>query len=120
GVVKQHQRLRQTLEERMSRRFLLGAERKMVAVKEAVTANGAFIHLADTQRQLVAQPRRIAQTFSPVDGPKNDGYLIGAFRARLFNGIQEGIDASVRQHLLPADVASFKEMAAAHVREVIP
>src|SRR5690606_29552875 len=50
----------------------------------------------------------------------NGGYLIGAFRARLFNGIQERIDASVRQHLLPADVSSFKEMAAAHVREIIP
>ena len=104
----------------MSCRFLLGAEREMVAVKEAVTADGAFIHLANTQRQLVVQPRRIAQTFAPVDGPENSGHLIGAFRAWLLNGIQEGIDASVRQHLLPADVASFKEMATAHVREVIP
>jgi len=104
----------------MNRCFLLGAEREMIAIEETVTADGAFIHLANTQRQLVVQPHRIAQAFAPVDGTENGGYLIGTFRARLLNCIQEGIDTSVRQHLLPADVPSFKEMATAHVREVIP
>src|SRR5690554_303336 len=104
----------------MGRCFLLGTEREMVAVKEAVTADRALIHLTDTQRQLVAQPRRIAQAFAPVDGPKNGGYLIGALGSRLLNGIQKVVDASVRQHLFPAGVASLKEMATAHVREVIP
>src|SRR5690606_38322231 len=87
GVVKQHQRLRQTLEEWMSRRFLLGTEREIVTVKEAVTADSAFIYLANTQRQLITQPRRIAQAFAPVNGPENGGNLIGAFRAWLLNGI---------------------------------
>ncbi len=69
----------------------------MVAVKEAVTADGAFIHLADTQRQLVAQRRAGSLKPSPrFYGTENGGHLIGAFRARLLNGIQEGTDASVK------------------------
>src|SRR5690606_41884045 len=95
GVVKQHQRLRQAFKERMSRIFLLGAEREMVAVKETVTADGALIHLANTQRQLVAQTRRIAQTFAPVAGSKSGSNLLCAFCSRLLNGIQAGIDASI-------------------------
>ena len=66
----------------MGRRFLLGAERETVAVKEAVTADRTLIHLADTQRQLIAQPRRIAQAFTPIDGPENSSNLFGAFRSR--------------------------------------
>ena len=96
----------------------------MVAVKEAVTADGAFIHLADTQRQLVAQSRRIAQAFAPVDGPENDGYLFLALRSRFLDSVQERINMPVWKHLFPRTIfltiAAFKEMAAAHVREIIP
>ena len=84
-VIEEHQRLGQTFQKRMGRRFLLGAQCKVVTVEQPVAAEGAFIHLANTQRQLVAQTRRIAQTFAPVDGSKNGGNLICVFRSRLLS-----------------------------------
>ena len=104
----------------MGRRFLLGAQCKVVTVEQPVAAEGAFIHLADPKRQLIAQPCRITQPFTPVNGPENSGNLFGALRAGLLNGIQERIDASVRQHLFPSNIATLEEMAATHVGKVVP
>src|SRR5262249_37299542 len=115
--VHKSQRLRDVLDE------LVAASRgqqqlELLSRKEAVAPNGAVFDSANTKGQRVAQTLGIAQALATVDCREETLKVDTRIGLSSYEP-PELVGASIREHLLPAFVASLEELPPAQHRDVL-